>query len=495
MDDLHDLLSRATDDVHPTKGGLDRVRTGVRRRQARRRVLAGLVGVVVAVGALWVAVEGFRPGALPAADEGPVDPVDVSTLRPSWSLEVPGAASVQGIETDADRIYVPTTTGVVAYPKGCSADPCSPLWHVEIVDEPSRFTELAVGAGVVAAALEGRLVVIDAECRTDGGSCQPLWQIDGDEASNGYRSPVIAEQVVMANNTYGEVPEHRVRVEGFAVRCRDDGNACQPLWRADFGVGPVYVPGTVVSGVFYQQVGTRKLGVEIDCSAAGETCEPNFVVEIEGDPSTQESVLYGPVPGPNELVFVEGRGSVVAYPEACGVGCRPLWIGRTDDHLETDPVVARDLVVVSYGGGLLAYPLGCGIGGHVCAAAWDAELDGYAGIEYADDRFVVAVDRAQNTGISIFPTQCASPCEPVWSLDRPGPVYGVTSDGEHLFVAFGTELAAYPLACGDPCEPVWRSPVPDETWWILLDGSHIVTASRTNAELGSGLALRIFEAN
>jgi len=111
----------------------ERVRRTARRRAKRRRITAGGVALVVAAAGLALVVGALRdagPRPVAPATEGPLDP---STLTYSWSVRVDNASAVGQVLQDADRIYVPTATGAVAYPTVCS-DPCEPAWRFDLVE-------------------------------------------------------------------------------------------------------------------------------------------------------------------------------------------------------------------------------------------------------------------------------------------------------------------------------------------------------------------------
>jgi hypothetical protein len=453
--------------------------------------LVTLVGLAFAIETFGrVAREEQRPGNERLSSE----PLDVSALGPGWAADIPEGSWFFGILQDSSRIFVPTTTGVVAFSKECE-DPCRPLWTLDVPGRgsPNDHTELAVGDGVVAAATGGTVVVVESGCRTDGGACEPLWRAQPPEGSNGYRSPLIEDGVVRVVWSAGEMPGHHVAAAAFPARCRTGGGECVPLWTAELGIGTLYAPGAALNGVFYQQVGARMLGFRADCGIGGAACEPDFAIEALGDQSTQAGSLYGPVGRGGELVVSSGDGNLYAYGEHCGSSCSPLWVGPVADYLESFPVLAGNLVVVSAGNGLTAFALGCGSGGEQCEPRWTTPLEDYAPVAYADARVVVAADHFREGSIVAIPTDCSSHCAPLWSAPVNGEVYGVASDGKTVFAAFsGQRIRGYPIDCSDPCTPIWDGQVRGQVWWILLDGERLIAAGRVG-ELMTGLALTVFE--
>jgi hypothetical protein len=498
MDNVGELLRRAVEAEIPQPGGLERVRRTARHRHLRQRISAGLVAALVAVAGLALAIETFeranqqeRP---PGNERLGAQPLDVSALGQAWIAEVSQGSWVRGVFQDSLHILVPTTTGAVAFSKDCE-DPCQPAWTLDMPasPRPSNHTELAVGDGVVVAVAGGTVAVVESGCRTDGGSCEPLWRAEPPGRSNGYLAPLVEDGVVRVLWSVGGMPDHHVSAAAFPTRCRTDGGECAPVWMAELGVGAAYVPGTALNGVFYQQVGAQMSGFSAHCGTGGATCEPDFAIEAKGDQSTQAGSLYGPVGRAGELVVSSGDGNLYAYAEHCGKSCSPLWIGPVADYLEGFPVLAGDLVVMSSGNGLRAFALGCGSEGQRCEPRWTAPLEGgYATVEYADERVVVA-DHFREGSIVVFPTDCTDECAPRWSAPANGEVYGVASDGRTVFAAFsGQEIRGYPLDCSDPCAPVWRGDVRGQVWWILLDSERLVAAGRVGA-LMTGIALTVFE--
>ncbi|HEV8682605.1 MAG TPA: hypothetical protein VGS09_07510 [Actinomycetota bacterium] len=498
MDDVGEVLRRAIAAEMPQPSGLERVHRTARHRRIRQRIGSGIVAALVALAGLALAIETFDRLDQPERRSGDErlgsQPLDVSILEPAWTAEVSEGSWVSGVLQDSSRILVPTTTGAVAFPKDCE-DPCQPLWTLEMPGTSGVFddTELVVDDGVVVAVAGGGVAVVESDCRTDGGSCQPLWRAEPPARSNGYLAPVVGDGVVRVLWGMGEMPDHHVRAAAFPTRCRTDGGTCAPTWTAELGVGTAHVPGKALNGVFYQQVGPRMLGFRADCGTGGATCGPDFVIEATRDQSTQAGSLYGPVGRAGELVVSSGDGNLYAYGEHCGTSCSPLWVGPVADYLEGFPVLAGDLVVVSSGNGLTAFPLGCGSGGERCEPRWTAPLERYSSVGYADERVVVAADHFRRGTIVVFPTDCSGDCAPLWSAPANGEVHGVASDGTTVFAAFpGQEIRGYPLDCSDPCAPVWGGQVRGDVWWILLDSEQLVAAGRLG-ELMPGVALTVFD--
>jgi hypothetical protein len=499
MNDVNELLRWAVETEMPQPGGLERVRRAVQHRRRRVRIGSGIVAALVTLAGLAFAIETFgrdaREEQRPSDDRLSSEPLDVSNLEPGWSAEIPEGSWLFGVHQDSSRVFVPTSSGVVAFPKDC-ADPCTPLWTLNVPSggSPLEHTELAVGDGIVAAATRGTLVVVESDCRTDGEACGPLWRAEPPGGSGGYVSPLIDDGVVRVMSGVGSMPDYRVSAAAFPIRCRTGGGECAPLWTADLGRGTLYSPGTALNGVFYQQVGAVMSGFRADCGTGGARCEPDFAIEALGDQSTQAGSLYGPVGLGGELVVSSGDGNLYAYREHCGSSCSPLWVGPVADFLDSSPQLAGNLVVVSTEEGLTAFALGCGSRGERCEPRWTAPLEDYATVAYADPRVVVVADHFSDGGIIAFPTDCPAQCAPLWSAPVNGDVYGVVSDGKTVFAGLPGELIrGYPIGCSDPCSPVWEEQARGDVWWILLDGERLIAAGRVGEQITTGVVLTAFE--
>jgi hypothetical protein len=484
MDDVKDLLRRVVESELPSTG-LERVRASVVRRRRRQRVTAGGLAVLIAVAGIGLAIRTFggsSHGGQPV-DETPteVGPLDISTLAPSWSAGVPTGVGLFAVVADAERVYVPTTSGVVAYTKACS-DPCAPLWTLdmgEIAPGQSDHAQVTVGDGVVAVVRGGVLAVAPADCAV---VCHPLWTETSQ--GGGYVGPLISDGEVKVTFGGGEGNNQHVTAVAFPVDCRNDGAECSPAWTGDMGLGTQYAPGDVIDGVFYQRVGDTMWGFAAGCRSDGGACRPDFSTRVAAS-----SQGHGVAVHEGQLVLAPGDGSVYGFAEHCGDSCAPLWVAPVSESL-SGPTLAGDAVVSSDANGVVALPLPCS---DPCQPLWTADLGGYWGIDYADANAIVVTERLRgDPEIAVLPTDCAERCQPIWSTTLDQKIYDVASDGEHVFVAVGDEVRAYPIDCTDSCEPVWRGAVSGETWWLLLDGSRLVAASRAGGVFDEGISLNVF---
>ena len=488
---LRESLSRHLDpvQVEPLPGS-------VRRRIRMRRLVSAslttiVIGVIAVVGAIWL------PDTVSPPDRsqpiGPAPALDPATLTYAWSVQVEDASALGEVVQDSERIYVPTVSGAVAYSKACS-DPCKPVWRLDVAEDSGRaersMTSLAFGDGVLVVNVANRLAVVATDCGEGGSACQPLWIADRIAGTSGYGGPVIADGVVKVITNEGNAPDNRQTAVAFELRCRDDGEECSPLWRADLGSGTAHVPGVAVGGVLYQQVGTRMFGFAARCRTDGGECEPEFVVESLGDPSSQVSSMYGPVLHDGTLVLASGVGTVAGYPEHCGTSCEAQWTTRIADYLEAYPFIAGDAVVVAHDGGVTAVPLACG---DSCAPSWRAELGGYWPVEYADaDVIVVARHFGGPKRVAVLPAKCADPCDPLWSAEMSDDLNGVESDGTTVFVSDGPSVLAFPTACTDPCQSVWSGELEEPTWNFLIDDRTLAAASPVGEFGENGIRVTVF---
>jgi hypothetical protein len=454
----------------------------------RNRLAAGVVGALVAVGAVTLVVRTLGQVDRPAQTPRPVasgsiagSPIDITKLTPFWDATVVDGSFMYGPQQDDSNIYLTTSTGVEAFAKDCR-EPCQPLWKLDV--EAKRTStprvEVAVGEGVVVVIGRHGAAAAGAECRSDGGVCQPLWRLEAPADTSGYFAALIQAGVVWMDLSVGEGPENHVTAQAFALRCRTDGGVCDPTWTADLGTGTTLAPGTALDGVFYQQVGARILGFAADCGTGGETCAADFATDSVPSVPGERVFLYGPVGRGGELVFASGGGTLYGFREHCGSACSPLWVGHAGEYGGSPPALAGGYVVVAGRSGVAAYLFGCASDGSSCEPAWVGSVDRPAYMEFADEHAVVVFAGDNRVGsIVVFPTNCSGRCKPLWTSAKRGRVYGVTGDGSSVFAVFhDDEIRAFPLECHDPCEAVWHAPVQGDVYWILVDSDHLVAAGR-----------------
>jgi hypothetical protein len=493
MDDLRQTFHQAVEPLEPPEGGLERVRHSVRQRRLRQRISAGVVGLTLAAGAISYAIL--------ALQEDPVAPPEpAAALELTWTAEVRDAAIYPDVKQDAERIYVPTAEGAVAFAKACD-DPCTPVWEADLLGgrSTSRFgsdTSLAVGDGVVAISVEGHLAVFATDCRSDGGKCDPLWTAEPPASGSAYSVPAISEGIVKVAAGTGDAPKHYVTAVGFEANCRSDGGVCEPAWTGDLGVGTQYYPAVTVDGVFYQQVGRSLVGFAAHCRSDGGFCEPDFEMPARGDQSTGVGNLYGPADIGGELVFVSGGGKIYAFAEHCGRACSPLWISPLGSFLDTYPVSAGQVALVQARSGIVAFGAGCRSDGGTCEPRWTFAADSRPFIAYADQRVVIASVHRKGGGVVALDAACEGECAPLWSAVTEGEIQALASNGRVVFAGFPRgRILGYPVDCSDPCAPIWRARVPSGQSSFLLSNERLIVATQDADELGltTSLTVRAFE--
>src|SRR5919106_372324 len=404
---LRESLSRHLDpvQVEPLPGS-------VRRRIRMRRLVSAslttiVIGVIAVVGAIWL------PDTVSPPDRsqpiGPAPALDPATLTYAWSVQVEDASALGEVVQDSERIYVPTVSGAVAYSKACS-DPCKPVWMLDVAEgrgRPDRSTTtLALGDSVLVVNVANRLAVVATDCGEGGSACQPLWIADRIAGTSGYGGPVIADGVVKVITNEGNAPDNRQTAVAFELRCRDDGEECSPLWRADLGSGTAHVPGVAVGGVLYQQVGTRMFRIADYLEA---------YPFIAGD-----------------VVVVAHDGGVTAVPLACGDSCAPSWRAELGGYWPVEYADADVIVVARHLGGpkrVAVLPAKCA---DPCDPLWSAEMsDDLNGVE-SDGTTVFVSD---GPSVLAFPTACTDPCQSVWSGELEEPTWNFLIDDRTLAAA------------------------------------------------------------
>lgn len=434
---------------------------GPMRGRGRRRFL-----VVVLVAAMTIAASSAVSISAPL-------PVRDLPTNPTWRAGVPNASTPWGPEFAHGDVYVPTSLGVIAYPRRC-ADACEPLWRSNLREDRMGY-EVTARAGYVTAAGERRLHVFDAGCANDGGICTPLWSVAG-----GAMSAHITGTSVVA--TFSE--DAGIRVAVFPLSCTD---GCAPIWsRLVKGRYPSYGPPVLADGTLYLRRGSVLYGVSLGCARGVGDCGVVFRVGHVPDATF-------PAVTSDRVIFGTGRDEateLAAYPTDCGRGCSPVWVADAGGYVESPPEVAGDLVVTWSKGRVVAFPVACT---DPCTPAWTARARPYAVVHHADDERVIAVSHFRNPAVYAFPTVCPATCEPTWVRRFADDVepFGTDIDEHHLFVAFPGRVIAYDLATGVRS---WRGALDDGSgWWLDADQRSLLVALRAEGFAG-GTALNGFVA-
>ena len=404
-----------------------------------------------------------------------------------WSEPIADTAAPAEILMDGDRIYVPTATGVVAYPVDCSAR-CEPLWHGDVGSGIS-LPDVAAGEGIVVIVDPAKGAwVFDGDCATDGSGCQPSWSVRPGPGEH-FSSPSIDNGIVRLTGGTGEAPDQHVRVLAFPADC---SGSCDPAWTADEGTGTVYASVTNLDSVGYQQVGMAMYGFRSDCRSDGGVCAPDLQIQASGDPHDQSSSIYGPVGDSSVVVFSAGDGNLYGYAPHCGQSCTPTWVGSAGNYIEAYPVLHADVVYISASDGIVGFPLHCEA---QCQPVMRADLGDYLAIEGADAQGLIAVSHfGRRPQIVALPADCAGTCEPSWTASPGGDIHGVLAQDSFLAVgSSGDSMETYPRRCSDPCQATERFSIGGEAWWMFVTGDRLIVGARSGEVSSTGLTLSVFQ--
>jgi len=172
--------------------------------------------------------------------------------------------------------------------------------------------------------------------------------------------------------------------------------------------------------------------------------------------------------------FDDNKSGVNPFENVLGVSnvsqLRLLWKGHAyfgpepplfkNRRLSSSPVIAGGvLYVASYDGHLYAFPTDCA---NPCDPLWSADLATSAQGTAAVANGVVYIGSSEGEGgdvghVYAFPTTCTTPCQPLWVADTNGPVdTGILVYQDNVYVSDDSgRLNVYPTSCTTPCQPVW----------------------------------------
>jgi hypothetical protein len=158
---------------------------------------------------------------------------------------------------------------------------CPPLWRTASLN--GIGTPTIRGGSVFVPSTSG-LYTFREGCRSDGGTCQPLWHAPTNMAgniSNVLDQPVVsgASVVVTTEGDAGGGDSEPVSIFDYPAACRSDGGVCAPSWWARIRPWerntsrPVVVGGGLI-------VGGRRGLIEYptDCHADGPRCRDHRVL-------------------------------------------------------------------------------------------------------------------------------------------------------------------------------------------------------------------------
>lgn len=385
-------------------------------------------------------------------------PVEGLPAAPTWRAEIPDATTPWGPVFANGDVYVPTTTGLIAFPRACG-DPCDSRWVTSLREDRTGYQVTASG-GFVTAAGERRFHVFDARCAADGAICRPRWSVDGRAMS----AHVVGASLV---TTFSKAAGIRVAV--YPLGCAD---VCAPTWsRLLRGSYPSYGDPVLAAGSLYVRRGAVVYGVSVGCAHGGE-CDVSLRVGHVPD-ATFPAVSAG------RVIFGTGRDGgteLAAYPAGCGHDCEPSWTADAGGYVESAPEVAGDLIVTWSKGRVVAFPIACS---DPCSPAWIGATKPYAIVHHADEEHVVAVSHFRNPAVYAFPTICSTTCEPTWVRRFADDVepYGADVDDGRLFLAFTGRILAYDLGTGARS---WRGTLDTGAgWWVDVGRRSLVVGLRS----------------
>ena len=297
------------------------------------------------------------------------------TCTPLWTGTVgyPNGFGIAGYAPAVANgvVYVGSNDDILyAFPTRCRTDggTCAPLWTATTGGAINSSPAVANGVVYIGSG-DGKLYAYAAGCRHDGGSCAPLWTgltTTGEYAS----SPTVAGSVVYVGSQDGYV-------YAFGVGCRSDGGACSPIWKGSTGGFIQSAPAVADGTVYVSSDGSGFVyAFAVGCGSGGTTCSQRWqgYVGNLGQGHSSPAVSNG-------VVYVGSRnGKLYAYATGCasdGSSCDPVWTATTGGAITSSPAVANGVVYVgSEDHKLYAYAVGCASGGLTCTSIWSYTTGG-----------------------------------------------------------------------------------------------------------------------
>ena len=260
-----------------------------------------------------------------------------ATCLPMWTANTGDDAGSPPSVVDG-VIYVNAGDDRMLAFEGCSSGLCDPAWigRVPSYGQPPSLAAPAVAEGSIWTVLGDDTVVFPARCAR---VCEPTQSQFAGSMSIG---PVIGDRLVVLGSSTGYL-------YGFGVDCP---GRCRAVWRAradspttpaiDDGV--VFVPGAPDGGL---------AAVPEGCRSAGAACQPLWVGDIHGSPTS--SVVTA-----NGVVYVgSSDGHLYAFPTACDEVCSPAAVVRIGSSVQGPAVwEGRALFVTATDGTLRALTVG-----------------------------------------------------------------------------------------------------------------------------------------
>ena len=435
MSDTRGILERGVGGYEPDTDALEHVLRRRDRRERRRKVEAGALGLLVCallVAAVVKVLDG-GPREMPAS--GPITPSNVSGLRLAWSGQVGGPIdapmSVQG-----DRLYVVSQGRLSAFSTTCRSERCDAIWSARLpdADVPTTGVNLwwggptVVGSTVYVGAGEGRALGFPTSCT---GTCEPTWQAETGGVS--VASPPVAGN---GGTIYlGVDLALHGRLEAFPAVC--DVDPCRPRWFADLPGGFVGSTPVVAGGVVFvgSEDGTLQGFDARACAAAGGRCEPRPGMSLSlhvSPPVSPVGAMMSPLAVEHGMVFA-AAGSRLS---AVSLGCDKLpviceaWTARTDSYVDWLTVADGRVYASTFDDGALRVSSTSGGG------AWSIRGTSLGSRTLVSDGVLFV--GAQQAGVTAYAADCGDDggtCAPLWSGPTDGSVsVGITRSGGALYV-------------------------------------------------------------
>jgi putative pyrroloquinoline-quinone-binding quinoprotein len=310
-------------------------------------------------------------------------------------------------------------------------------------------------------------------------------------------APVVADGLVIVTSYYSNGGQ-RGEIEAFPESCgAPQGLSCRPVWRAsvsyDDSMGLTVDDGMVfVNTLTYKP--TQKLWVfSLHCGTGDAICTPLWTTNIRGisyadqAPTVAGGVIYVPWGSVSSA-------ALLAFPEACHYGCRPIWTGPLPASIDDSAAVADGYVYVpDYDGSIYAFRVGCATGDKVCLPAWSGSVGegGPRGVAIGGGLMFAG---SQDGDLYAFKaTGCGVPfCSPVWTavikpganiLARPAVAYGMVFVTDYVT----GDLYAFPEHCAATCKPDWWAHLPPENTGDPAVANGVVYVSAGNSEKNVGI--------
>ncbi len=222
--------------------------------------------------------------------------------------------------------------------EGCSSGPCDPAWigRIQSYGQPPSPVAPAVADGSVWTVLGNDTVVFPRRCDRE---CEPTQTQFAGGMSIG---PVVGDRLVVLGSSSGYL-------YGFRADCP---GRCRAVWRARADApttpavddGVVFVSGAPEGGL---------AAVSERCRSAGAACDPLWVGEINGSPTSSVITAAG-------VVYVgSSDGNLYAFPTACDEACSPSSVVRVGSSIEAPAAwEGRALLVTAADGTLRALTIG-----------------------------------------------------------------------------------------------------------------------------------------